>query len=74
VATTAGLKKARKERERTPLSSLSFSLILLENQMGRLLFYLDRGSHVKKGKRTSKMGVVSFSFSFLFLFLSVLEV
>jgi len=25
--------------------------------MGRLLFYIDRGSHVKKGKRTRKMGV-----------------
>jgi len=44
------LKKARKERENTPLSSLSFSLILLENQMGRLLFlWKERKGHKKDG-------------------------
>jgi hypothetical protein len=56
--------KKSKERE----DSHSFSLILIENQMGRLLFYIDRGSHVKNGKRTRKMELGLFPFPFPFPF------
>jgi len=62
--------KKSKERE----DSHSFSLILIENQMERLLFYIDRGSHVKKGKRTRKIPCCFlFLFLFLFISLSILE-
>lgn len=42
----------------TTLASLFLTLILIENQMGCLLFHWV--SHVKKGMGTRQMGVVSF--------------